>query len=52
MNAGFGQVNAGLARVERKLDQFIDVQSKANELVGTPVARTGVVTPAVTSHGP
>ena len=33
MDAGFVRVDAGLARVERKLDQFIDVQSKTNELV-------------------
>ena len=40
MDAGFERVDArfnrmegSLARVERKLDQFIDVQSKANELV-------------------
>jgi hypothetical protein len=26
-------LSAGLSRVERKLDQFIDVQSRANELV-------------------
>jgi len=40
MDAGFAKVDdrlaglgAGLSRVERKLDQFIDVQMRANELV-------------------
>ena len=40
MDAGFAKVDdrlagldAGLARVERKLDQFIDVQMRTNELV-------------------
>jgi hypothetical protein len=40
MDAGFAKVDdrlallgAGLSRVERKLDQFIDVQSRANDLV-------------------
>jgi predicted nucleic acid-binding Zn-ribbon protein len=29
----FGKMESGLARVERKLDQFIDVQSRTNDLV-------------------
>jgi hypothetical protein len=29
----FNKMEGSLARVERKLDQFIDVQSKTNELV-------------------
>jgi hypothetical protein len=40
MDAGFAKVDdrlallgAGLSRVERKLDQFIDVQMRTNELV-------------------
>jgi hypothetical protein len=33
MDAGFAQVDARFARVERKLDQFIDTQSRTNELV-------------------
>ena len=33
MDAGFANMDTGLARIERKLDQFIDVQSRTNELV-------------------
>ena len=33
VDARFDKMEGSLARVERKLDQFIDVQSKANELV-------------------
>ena len=29
----FSKIDAGLARVERKLDQFIDVQIRTNDLV-------------------
>jgi archaellum component FlaC len=33
MDDRFGKMEVGLARVERKLDQFIDVQMRTNELV-------------------
>ena len=33
MGAGFNSVEGRFNRLERKLDQFIDTQSKANELV-------------------
>ena len=33
MDAGFARMDGRLARVERKLDQFIDVQIRTNELV-------------------
>lgn len=33
MDDRFSKTDAGLARVERKIDQFIDVQIRTNELV-------------------
>src|SRR2546427_3483706 len=33
MDAGFGQVGRQVGRIERKLDQFIDVQVRTNQLV-------------------
>ena len=33
------KMNAGFARIERKLDQFIDTQSKTNELVERRLGR-------------
>ena len=33
MRAGFSDIEGHFDRVERKLDQFIDTQSRANELV-------------------
>jgi outer membrane murein-binding lipoprotein Lpp len=33
IDAGFGQIGRQVGRVERKLDQFIDVQLQTNQLV-------------------
>jgi len=33
MDAGFAKTDAGFGRLERKLDQFIDVQLQTNRLV-------------------
>ena len=33
MDGGFAKTDTGFARLERKLDQFIDVQLQTNQLV-------------------